>query len=130
MRPWKDNSLFIEYLNENRSFVSPPLLINDTTDIPKVGDLASLMKIRVALNKIGKLVANRPNETQVLRKIGSLVKSFENKLHIKPWQASFSLFMELREVSFSLPLELLKSVPADPVTMVLLAHIYVVVLSV
>ncbi|KAL3472717.1 hypothetical protein BJX99DRAFT_262034 [Aspergillus californicus] len=130
MRPWKQSSLFRTYLNEQRSFAPLPLVIDHRSDIPKVEDLKPLVKLPQALTRIEKLVTARPEETRILRKITTLVQSLDQNQCIIPADASFSVMAELRQMTFWLPLDILKRVPADPVTMVLLAHIYAMALAV
>lgn len=131
MYPWRQSSLFADYLIEDDLYQASPsavqLPVNFLTDSDET---AALKYIHEALQRVGQYAQGRKEETMMIRKLMDFVDNVARHVPIEDPITRFYLLEPTRSMLYWYPTQLAGRAKGDPVAMVVLAHLYAISLTV
>jgi hypothetical protein len=145
MHPWRTTSLFADYLLEHELYASPPSAPSPDSSGPPThpstsgyltdtDELAALRYIHSALQRVASYAAGRKEESTILHDLMAFVDTVSRHLPISDPAMRFYLLVPTRSMLYWHPTSLLsRSGPlaaTDPVSLVVLAHLYAISLTV
>jgi hypothetical protein len=133
LSPWQKSSLLSSYIDEDYVYaaapnvVQPPInfLTTSTTD-----EAGALRYIYSALDRVAEYAEGRTIELNIIHNLMSFVQNVERNLPITEPAMRFYLCEPVRSMLYWYPTQLYDAAQSDPVTMVVLAHLYAISLTV
>jgi hypothetical protein len=131
MHPWRTKSLFASYLLEDDLYKASPNAISKPVNfLTDTDEAAALRYIQDALYRVEQYASGRKEELLILRNLISFVDKVARHLPIEDSALRFYLLEPTRSMLYWYPAQLAGCARSDPVTMVVLAHLYAISLTV
>jgi hypothetical protein len=131
MEPWRHTSCFSSYLREAEQYkVSPNVMQHPINFLSSTDEAAALRYIYDALWGVERYAQGRVEETKLVRKLMAFVQNVERHLPIRDPAMRFYLLVPTRSMLYWYPAKFCREARTDPVTMVVLAHLYAISLTV
>ncbi len=131
MHPWRENSLFADYLVEDGLYqASPNAVYKPVNFLTDTDETAALRYIQDALQRVEQYASGRQEEIMILRNLMAFVDNVARHLPIEDPAMRFYLLEPTRSMLYWYPTQLAGRARSDPVAMVVLAHLYAISLTV
>lgn len=131
MHPWREKSLFADYLIEDDQYqASPSAVYKPVNFLTDADEAAALRYIRDALQRVAKFAQGRKEETLILRNLAAFLDNVARHLPIEDPAMRFYLLEPTRSMLYWYPTQLCGRARSDPIAMVVLAHLYAISLTV
>ncbi|KAI9731123.1 MAG: hypothetical protein M1818_007981 [Claussenomyces sp. TS43310] len=131
MKPYKQNSLLLEYIDEENVFTMSPNALQQPFHYHSVQDeAAALTYIYETLERLEDYTQGRRRETEIVQHLKSFVANVQRHIPIDDPRMRFYLLEPTRSMLYWLPTQLFEEARTDPVVMVVLAHLYAISLTV
>jgi hypothetical protein len=131
MGPWQQSSLLSGFIEESAQYKASPNVVQHPVNFLSHSDEAvALQYIYDALRGVELYAAGRPEEITLVRKLMAFVQTVERHLPIRDPATRFYLLEPTRAMLFWYPAKFCREARSDPVTMVVLAHLYAISLTV
>jgi hypothetical protein len=131
MHPWREKSLFADYLIEDELYKASPSAVykpvNFHTD---TDEAAALRYIRDALQRVASYAQGRKEETLIIINLMAFIDNVARHLPIEEPALRFYLLEPTRSMLYWYPAQLASRARDDPIAMVVLAHLYAISLTV
>jgi hypothetical protein len=131
MQPWRQTSLFSEYIDEDALYEASPSAVQRPVNfLSNTDEAGALRYIHEALHRVEQYARGRTEETKIVRNLMSFVDNVERHLPIEDPAMRFYLLEPTRSMLFWYPAQLFQEAKNDPVVMVVLAHLFAISLTV
>ncbi len=134
MIPWKHESNFADFMDEQNMFASaqtsPTSLLSPSSLSPSTDSLSTLKKVHRSLQRVQPFVVAKTEQSKVLDELISFVRRLRDSLTGRPAEEQFEVLRPLRDWLFWLPVSLLQQTKNNLYALVVLAHFYAVALAV
>jgi hypothetical protein len=131
MRPWREKSLFADYLEEDDLYqASPSAVYKPVNFLTDTDEAAALRYIRDALQRVVPFAQGREEETLILKNLIAFVGNVARHLPIEDPVMRFYLLEPTRSMLYWYPTQLASRARDDPIALVVLAHLYAISLTV
>jgi len=131
MEPWRANSLFAGYIEEDAMYrQSPSAIIGRMNFLSDSNEAAALRYIYDALHRVEQYCQGRAEETRIVRRLMAFVANVQIHIPIEDPAMRFYLLEPTRSMLFWYPAQLFEKANTDPVVMVVLAHLFAISLTV
>jgi hypothetical protein len=131
MHPWREKSLFAEYLLEDDLYkASPNAVYKPVNILTDTDETAALRYIQDALQRVEQYAQGRKEEIMILRNLMAFIDNVARHLPIEDPALRFYLLEPTRSMLYWYPTQLCGRARSDPIAMVVLAHLYAISLTV
>jgi hypothetical protein len=131
MYPWREKSLFAEYLLEDDLYkASPRAVYKPVNFLTDTDEAAALRYIRDALQRVAQFAQGRKEEILILKNLTAFIDKVARHLPIEDPVTRFYLLEPTRSMLYWYPTQLCSRARDDPVVLVVLAHLYAISLTV